>query len=403
MVHPSTPPLTSSPFLGARPLQAASALVAVVVALVAAALLQSDADRVEASFASPPPLSDPRRLPSFVERSVVDRIANAATSGESYVIVEGSNGVGKSTAVLAAASRLSSARPVLLHKCSRGDTLLSVLHAMIGLNRDTGLDFVFIHLNVAKFGVEPRVDSLLLSRRPAREGGPPPPVLVLETAERLDVPVLKDCLDFAKELADAELGTFIFVFSPSDKFPEIEGFGSMSRAHIVDVGDLSESESIELLTRPAPGGANCSQERAEELFSVTRGHLPFLRSSQTKDFCRSSAAAHVGVEEVERGMLEGFRASVYGVDVDLAESGAACTTLCAVAHTMIIPGFPFRVAIAALFRRQLVRASLSQHRHVLTTALTRRFVDLACGCDAIFSRHAVLGGSSSLTLSGGGA
>jgi hypothetical protein len=389
-VAPAPPPGTSEVSMWGNSRGGAAAVVAVVViAIVASVMLQSDAQRVESVLHSPPPLRDPRlHIPNFVDRpAVVDKIASAASSEDTYVIVEGGNGVGKSTAVLAALNRLSSARPVLVHTCLETDASESLLRALFRLGDSTTTENNTGGGLVATVDAHARVGPLLLSRTIARLGGPPPPLLVLEAAERLSVPVLKGCLDFAKELADARLGTFIFVFSPSsDKFPAIKGFGSMSRAHIVDVGDLSEGESIELLTRPAPpGGANCSMERAEELVSVMRGHLPYLKSPLSRAFC-AGAAATTTHEDVERALFEGISASVYAVDTSPHEGGAACRTLCVVAHARIIPGLPSPATLAALLSEHLIHASLLLKRHVLTTAAIRRFVDLNCGCETMFSR-----------------
>ena len=49
---------------------------------------------------------------------------------------------------------------------------------------------------------------------------------------------LKSPLDFAKELADKSRGTFIFVFSPTEKLGAIKFFGSLSCAMVIHVGDL---------------------------------------------------------------------------------------------------------------------------------------------------------------------
>ena len=120
----------------------------------------------------------------------------------------------------------------------------------------------------------------------ARAASAPEPVLVVERAELLPLQELKRLLDFAKELVDAGLGRFIFVFSPSDTLAAASAFGAMSRASVIPVLDLTRSEALELL------GHFCAQERATSVYALLGGHLPHLMEEdvRTRPLCAATCS-----------------------------------------------------------------------------------------------------------------
>lgn len=202
-------------FLMDKPLSGALA-AALLIGVCALLFVPSDVVRVSRALASREPVSV-AGVPHFVHRSVIDDIVAAIELGDNFVVVEGDNRVGKTIAVLAAASHLSRSRAVLWCNCTHRSTLESTLQTLYGLERNTLVDRVFDIVSKS-VGPPPDVQRLILSRGSVT----PEPVLVVEEAEQLPLGELKALVIFAKRLADAKPGRFVFVVSPSDELNDID-------------------------------------------------------------------------------------------------------------------------------------------------------------------------------------
>ena len=355
----------------------AGVLVALLIGLLARWLVPSDADRIASSLASRPVIPMPD-IPNFVHRAAIDEIVAAATSGSKFVMVEGGNRMGKSVAVRAAAARLSTQRAVLWTSCASSSTMDTVLQRLFGLQRNTLVDYLF-GLMRSTTGPPEEAEELVL----ARARSVPEPVLVVERAELLPLEELKRLLNFAKEMRDAGLGRFIFVFSPSDKLAAVSTFGSMSRARIVQVLDLSHGEAVALLAQ------YCSPDRTAQVLGLLGGHLPHLVEDVVTDFCAGSLSANA---------LEGFftalmDAKLKQVELQLECRGCACAALCAVVNSAWT-GSAIAGARPLLLAQHITRSSLQHGQHTIDAPFVLGYIEKRCSCTSWAGQPRLLSGEA---------
>jgi hypothetical protein len=347
-------------------------IAAMLVAAAAILLHLTSANVMARTLSSRARLPMPMLVP-FVERREMALIVDAIERGRDFLVVDGGNRVGKSVAVEVAAARLSITRTVLWSKCKLGGTAAAVLWRLYGL--DTTVQGVFARAiaGVAKMppleqsSISDIEDLVTSASAPAVE-----PVLVVEMAERLEVPELKSLLDFAKELVDKRRGRFIFVFSPTDKLDAIRSFGSLSRAKAVHVGDLSQTEATEFAT-----GSGCNNDKAASVYALAGGHLPHLVSDMVLDYCRGLAA----LSEVEAALIADIGAKAEAVDRQLGAC-SACAGLGGVAEK----AWPAPELLAALVREHLVVAALRSGYYIGSQA-ARTYAATRCAkCEGRLSK-----------------
>ena len=327
----------------------------------------SDSARISAALSSRPIVSPPT-VPSFVHRGVIDLIFDAAAFGDAFLMVEGGNRMGKTVAVRAAAARLSSQRTVLWTSCVISSTADSVLRRLFGLQRNLLVDSFFGLLRNTDPPSE-TIEELVLSHKISA----PEPVLVVERAELLALEELKRLVDFAKELRDAGLGRFIFVFSPSEKLAAVSAFGAMSRARVIPVLDLSRTETLALLEH------KCAPVRAATVYSLLGGHLPHLMNAAVHLFCAGKLD--------EGGMTEAFSGEVRNrfksVEWQLGCRVDTCT--CKVGCAVLREDWSSSLLVAArklLLAEHLIRASLLPRGHVIDAPFVRSYLELHCKCSS---------------------
>lgn len=207
------------------------------------------------------------------------------------------------------------------------------------------------------------------------------PIMVIESVENLAPPIIAELLKLAKELTDSELGRFVFVFAPSNKLAALIGEGSLSRATIVNVGDLSREATQAYLT-----SKGCPSDRATALYELTQGHLPVLVDTiAVNSFCEGKLTKG----EVEAALLEQVAESAAAVDFALTNASVAagrsqrCAALqcsCAALQSVLHDRIDEMLVRAQSFLLQhhLARASLKHKRLVVDSALVRRFIDRKC-------------------------
>lgn len=247
--------------------------------------------------------------------------------------------------------------------CGEGDTAATVFRRLVGLDA-AATSFSRVIAGVAKLSPSAPlsvsdIKGLLL----AALG--PEPVLVVEMAERLETKELKSLLDVAKELVDKRRGRFVFVFSPTDKFAALRRFGSLSRAEVVHVGELSRAETAAFLTL-----SGCDADRAESLYALTGGHLPHLDSLRVFDYCRGATA----LSDVKGELFADIGGQLEAIDGALGD-GEACGGLCSVMYKSL----PSPAVLNALVQDHIVVASLRRGNFVESSAL-RAYATERCSC-----------------------
>lgn len=336
-------------------------LVGMLVRIITSDLRCIEHALVTKTVIQPPP------LPYFVHRDVIDEIVSSATTGGRFLMVDGGNYMGKSVAVRAAAALLSHTRPVLWHSCiihgSTNSTMDNVVQQLFGLQRIPLADYFFAARSPA--GV---VEEAVLSHAPIH----PEPVLVVERAELLPLEELKRLVNFAKEMCEAGLGTFIFVFSPSKKLAAVATLGAMSLAHVIPVPDFTRSETLEFL------GHFCSPERADHVYGLLGGHLPHLKEYAVKLYCAGGGG---GLDE---GGLRDFftgtvRIKLNALEMHLGCKGCACTVACAMAEenwgsTILQAAHPF------LIHLHLTHVSLLSRGDAIDSPFARNYIEQRCVC-----------------------
>lgn len=348
-----------------------SMLVGLAILILAVQLQPSESTMVARALSSQTRLAMPQ-LARFVERREMSAIVSAVEQGDDFIVVDGGDRVGKSVAVEVAASRLSGSHTVRWSACDEGDTAAVLLRRLFGLD-DATTSLSRIFAGVAKLlpPAPPSVADirrLVLSSSSASAGSSLEPVLVVEMAERLEVKELKSMLDFAKELADKRRGRFIFVFSPTENLDDIRRFGSLSRAKVVHVGDLSDSEATSFLAQ-----VGCSPERASALYALVGGHLPHLVTDTAREYCRGTLA----LSDVNGVLFADIDAQVEAVDRVLG-TGSTCRGLCGVQTK----DWPKPGVLDMLLREHLVMAALRKGIF-LDSKLVISFADARCHCVAI--------------------
>lgn len=209
--------------------------------------------------------------------------------------------------------------------------------------------------------------------------------MVIESVENLAPPIIVELLKIAKELADSELGRFVFVFSPSDKLAALSGEGSLTRATIMNVGDLSREATQAYLT-----SKGCPLDRATAVYELTRGHLPVLVDGlAVNSFCKGKLTK----DELEAAFLEQVAESAVAVDFALTDVAVAagrttssqlCAALqcsCAALQSVLHARAEDAILVQAksfLLQHHLARASLEHKRLVVDSALVRRFIERKC-------------------------
>ena len=347
---------------------ASGALVVVAAYLAMAVLVSTDASIVAAALSTRTPFPMPALEP-FVERREMLLIIDAIERGRDYLVVDGGNRVGKSVAVEVAASRLSRSRTVLGVGCKEGDTAAIVLRSLFGL--DTAANtLVNVFAGLAKLSAPAApsvatIERLLLAHRDASSGSLEP-VMVVEEAEVLAVAELRALLRVAKVVVDRRRGRFVFLFSPTEKLDAIGDFGSLSRAKVIHVGDLSEREALEFIM-----GSGCDPAGAAALFALVGGHLPhLLLTDSVRDYCLGTLA----LPEVEAALVSDIDAQVEDVD-RLLGAGSACAGLCGV----LARTWPKPDVLGALLRKHLIVAVLKKGVRV-ESRLVGAFAAAKCGC-----------------------
>ena len=362
-------PLTPSSSFFAWPCQcdckaATTMLVVLAIGLAAILASPSDAALVAHAFSSQTRLAMPSTTP-FVERREMSLIVDAIESERDYIVVDGGNRVGKSVAVKAAASRLSVSRAVRSSICDESDTAASVLRRLFGL--DTASTILSRVLAGAAKLALPAPPTLAEIREIvfSMDALSLEPVFIVEMAERLEVKELKALLDFAKELVDARRGRFVFVFSPTDKLDAIGDFGSISRAKIINVGDLDGAGAAAFMAQ-----LGCSASGASALYALIGGHLPHLVSGTVRSYCSGKS----DLAGVEGALLADIDAQIKAVD--RAHRGkAACAALCGV----LTEQWPEPGLLDALLKKRLAVAALRKGVFV-ASQMVRAYADLRCHC-----------------------
>lgn len=188
----------------------------------------------------------------------------------------------------------------------------------------------------------------------------------MERAEALPLQALTRLLLLAKELTDRRLGVFVFVFAPSDTLSQVQHRGALTRASVIDVGDLPRDAALAYLQ-----ARGCTRERAEHVYGLAGGHLPVLAQPEpVRSFCDGA----IGLESLADTLLQPVRERVRAVDQALGcePLECSCPALCRVAageHCLT-------VRRAALVGHGLARFSLLAKGEVVDSPLAR----LHCNC-----------------------
>jgi hypothetical protein len=315
----------------------------------------------------------PDITPFVVRDDLVASVVGSVEEGAHFVILDGANGMGKSFAAEVAAAHLSKSHAVKFTWCTATDTSNSVLVKLL-LPHNLMLER-FLSLLPAPFRLSfPPPSSAELTEALLKQPGfrGYEPVFIVEMAERLSLFDLRTLIDLAKVLADKRRGRFVFVFSPSSKLAEITGFGSMSRASIVSVGDLTETQALDFLRQ-----LNCNERDAKSVHLLIDGHLPYLVDSAVSSFCHSKLSLD--------GLKAYFTALVRSIfkhaDVELnCKNGCACKAACAIRdeewdHTGLTS------ACTLLLKEKLVRASLKEKIYKIDSRFVLCYLERECACN----------------------
>jgi len=195
--------------------------------------------------------------------------------------------------------------------------------------------------------------------------------MVVESAEEFPTATLASMLKLAKRLADAKRGRLIFVFAPSDKLGAIGGLGALSRAKVLNVGDLSREAALTYLT-----AWGCPEDRARGVYDVTEGHLAVLVDNEGVNlFCGGA----IDQPELQTQLLDAVGASARAVDDALGCDlwTCSCEALLSLAANRL--GNPtYMRAKAFLVEHHLARASLQRKGLVLDSPLIHQFTEQHC-------------------------
>ena len=318
--------------------------------------------------AVPPPNFSP-----FVARTgLVSEIVDTIEHGARFIVLDGANSMGKSKLAKIAAAALSSTHAVQSIECTVDDTATSVLIKLL-LPRHNFVDHLLSVLPAPfrPVPLTPSFDALsdALLNLPSYRGHEP--VFVVEMAERLSVVDLKTLLDLAKHLVDELSGRFIFVFSPSDKLSNISGFGSMTRARVVSVGDLTEQEAFSFLQQ-----LNCDSDSAKAVHLLVDGHLPYLLDDDVRSFCLRK----VSLGALQSHFAKHVRSIFMHVDqeLDCGVERCACAAACAVRDGTKLSDLVR--AIPLLLKEHVVRVSLADKVRLIDSRLILCYMARECNC-----------------------
>jgi hypothetical protein len=280
--------------------------------------------------------------------------------------------MGKSKLAKSVAATLSSTHAVQTMECTVDDTATSVLVKLL-LPRH---NFIEQLLAVLPTPFRPALKSpsfdviadALLSQ-PAYRGHEP--VFIVEMAERLSMVDLKTLLDFAKHLVDERRGRFIFVFSPSDKLSNVSGFGSMTRALVVSVGDLTELEALSFLRQ-----LNCDSDQAKAVHQLIDGHLPYLLNEDVRAFCLRK----ISFGTLQSHFMKHVRSIFEHVDqeLDCGVERCACAAACAIRDKTKLSDLVR--AVPLLLKEHVVRASLADKIRMIDSRLVLCYIARECAC-----------------------
>lgn len=350
-------------------------LVTMIVAIAGSAILPTDISHLQYTLSHPPSIRfEPQAV--FINRTGVIEQILGVLDGKYFVLVEGEHRVGKSMLVKHLAHLLSASRAVLTVDCPKPRSEEAVIEDLLQLGPQGFAESILSHLKLPLLRTlpgtmdSPKLISLLRSLPPSRS---PRPVFVIDGAGKLDKNVLKIMMDMAKTLADDDIAHFVFVFSPSSIVREAAAFGAMSRARVVSVGDLSEKDTVDFLTKSS--ACNCSEERALRVFRLAGGRFLYLLSDGVKQFCQK----YIGEAAFETAMLDSVATDVGSVQGALMKpSGFGCQQLLAIRR------LPQGVAVdekvkLALFKEHLIRYPISKKLYYLSSTLVKTFVDRRCG------------------------
>jgi len=312
-----------------------------------------------------------RLVPYYVHRQVIDDIITFLSFGNRFLVIEGGHMMGKSVAVEMAIANLSTYIPVLRVEAKRSDSLEEMLTRLVGVNSIlTDFDIMVQYFYNSPTTTHSVGDALL-----ARISDQVTPIFVVERAEFLDVETtLKSLLDIAKNMADRGTGKFILVFSPTTKMDEIRHFGSLSRATILPVLDMTYAEIRQYLTL-----RGCPEERINASYGLLGGHLSHFAGFDAMDpvskFCGGSISVSQFEAEIFAQLGKSITASMRGIETE------ACVVLCAVANNTYGDYPEYSPAVLNLVKEHVIRSSLFDKAVIVDSPLLRQWMMKNCICE----------------------
>ena len=366
----------------------ATSVAALIFAVLVVSIQPHTASLVRSTVCPPPTLwteaaseschyhaRHPPAISHFIFRAGLVADIIDAINHDNFVVLDGANRMGKTTVAESVAAQLSETHAVQIAECAVDDTANSVLVKLL-IPRHSLVEQVLSVLPTPFRPTTPSHSSAAISEAllhlPEYRGHEP--VFMVEMAERLSVGDLKTLLDLAKVLADKRRGRFIFVFSPSVKLSDISGFGAMTRASIVSVGDLTETEALGFLEK-----LQCDDRRAKAVHELVDGHLPYLLDAAVRSFCRGTLP--LGVGGLKKHFTQLVRAIFEHVDSMLkCKGGCACKAACAV-RDKEWDHVDLDRSVALLLKEHIVRASLAEKVHKIDSRFVQCYVARECGCN----------------------
>ena len=176
----------------------------------------------------------------------------------------------------------------------------------------------------------------------------------------------------AKELADASGGRFVFVFSPSAKLNAIAESSDLTRATVISVGDLTESQAIDFLHQ-----MGCNNSSAAEVHELVDGHLPFLLQEPVRSYCRGTLSLDNLAGHFTALVSQGFKFVDKALD---CRRGCACKAACAIRREeWDYEGL--KRAIPLLLNTKLMRSSLAVRSEVVDSRFVQCYMERVCSCN----------------------
>lgn len=321
----------------------------------------------------------PQIYTPYVERDEVRVIIDIVEHTRFFVVAVGGKSEGKSTAVNHAAEILSHNHTVRVADCTKTSTAVSVVQELFVAQPSEGVFYADFISSVFQlpFGIVllpaaplPSFDELA---KAVRHRAPqfPPPVLVVEMAEKLSVSHLELLFEFAKELADDNLGRFIFVFSPTEKLAVLSGF-SLSRASIVSMSSLTRAQALEFLNK-----TGCTPTDAETVHQMLDGQLSYLLRPPVSEFCGGKLSLD--------GLVKHFTGLVHAAFEHVNElldckSGCACQAACAI-RDKEWDFVGLARARSELRKKHLVTASVVDEFHKFDSRFILCYLERWCSCN----------------------